>query len=275
MHNEWAYRRLRKEFKTTIADLKVNKYLLGDVVANRKNTVLYKEEDIIPIQEPREERKAKVSLKKKQATEAAYDLACSHAEIAVMDFMGTDSPYENGKEFTWEAELCRCTTLFPCLCSDLVQQKFYQHNKSRGNSLGSGRAIYIPEVQLFATESYRYPTRLPDEAFINVVGMAAPDMSRYQVEMDGSTLKEIFRKRIERSFEIAYANGSVAILTGAWGCGESQCPSDIVAAAYAEALKKWQYYFKEIVFTINAFESSVENDKIYKDFEKSLKELIE
>lgn len=270
MTNEWTYRRLRKNFKTAISDMKTKPGLLKSVVLNRSNQVLYKEEEVIPIQTILEDKKAKIRLVDKQVSDVAYDLACIHSEVAVMNFMGTDSAYENGKDFTWEGELCRCTTLFPNLCTDLVQQKFYQHNKSRGNSLGSNRAIYIPEIELFRTEMYRMDYPVVEPCFINVIGMAAPDMSRYLVEMSGEALKEIIKVRIERAFQIAYSNGNQAFLTGAWGCGESKCAPDIVAKAYAEVLEKWQYYFKEIVFTIDSYESSLENDEIYSQFKNKL-----
>ena len=98
---------------------------------------------------------------------------------------------------------------------------------------------------------YRMDYPVVEPCFITVIGMAAPDMSRYLVEMNGEALKEIIKVRIERAFQIAYSNGNQAFLTGAWGCGESKCAPDIVAKAYAEVLEKWQYYLPLILMYLH------------------------
>ena len=105
MTNEWTYRRLRKNFKTAISDMKTKPGLLKSVVLNRSNQVLYKEEEVIPIQTILEDKKAKIRLVDKQVSDVAYDLACIHSEVAVMNFMGrvdinilTENPFIMAKE---------------------------------------------------------------------------------------------------------------------------------------------------------------------------------
>lgn len=246
----WVEERLRKSFIETIERMRSEKTLLERVVANRNEVEIIKEDD--ELQVPDElGTLAKISLIDENVSIVVNDATCDYKEVAVLDFMGVDSPYCSGKEMSWEAQLCRCSTLYPVLCCDAVQQKFYQHHKSRGNTLGTCRGIYVPNVIFHSKERYQFLSSLKQNAYVNIVGMAAPDLSRFNGKLSEEGQATLMEFRIDRAFAIAAAKGNECFVVGAWGCGEDKCDPSAVALTFYKCLQKWRPYFKEIIFALD------------------------
>ena len=151
-----------------------------------------------------------------------------------------------------EEDLCRCSSLYPCLCDGRVADAYYGYHRALRAPEGSDRLIYTRDVPVFK-EGDPVPQLLAMQDWFNVdiITCAAP----YLPGMTGvkpAPLQELFKRRIRCILEAAIDNRAEVLILGAFGCGAFGNPPSIVAPAFREVLAEERYLraFTEIVFAV-------------------------
>lgn len=127
-----------------------------------------------------------------------------------------------------EEELCRRTTLYPCLSS--LRRRYYP--------LSPGTVVYTPRVDVLCDASYNYlPVR--DRVKVDVVTCAAARHARGardNAEARGSDMEW----RISRLFRVCSQFPHDVLVLGAWGCG-----------AFGNPPREMSQYFRAALETID------------------------
>ena len=198
----------------------------------------------------------------KRSFEAAKDY--QGKKVAVLNYANNHSiggsPFSAGAQ---EESLCRCSTLLPCLYA--MREPFYEKHRSmyhngEMNFMGNDDLIYTPDVMVFKTDERTdpvYPQMLPrDEWYqVNVITCAAPQLQGNVTRPEN--YEEVIRSRVKKILDVAAKEGNEVIILGAWGCGAFKNPIEIVAKAFVNLVKN--YDFKTVEFalaTINDVSSS-------------------
>jgi hypothetical protein len=165
-----------------------------------------------------------------------------------------------------EEDIARCSALYECLSR--VPQ-FYAHHRSDPDLRYSDRVIHSPDVPVFRDDTLS----LLDEAYpLSMLTAAAPNLGAIrtnQPELSGTRSREerapastaacersladsvpaAVRVRAERVLRVAAAHGYRQLVLGAWGCGVFANSPDVVAAAFADALRAVPA-FDRVVFAV-------------------------
>lgn len=204
-----------------------------------------------------------VTVEYKRTFEAAGDY--KGRKVTVLNFANNHSiggdPIRAGAQ---EESLCRCSTLYPCLKA--MKEDFYDyhtdmlHNGEIGEA-GNDDLIYTPSVTVFKTDE-SLPLIMDKEDWykVDVITCAAPQNNYGRIE----NLDEILKKRIFKIIEVAKKENPDVLVLGAFGCGAFGNPSEVVAAAFKEALE--EYHFDKVVFAMKGWDSEPsEKYLIFKD----------
>jgi len=218
---------------------------------------------------------AKVVLSHKRTVEAALAPEYRGRRIGILNFASSVNPgggVRKGVE-TQEESICRISTLYQALSTQMCEGGFYQRHREWIKSGIMGRenrddCIYTPDVMVFRRDTLDCEI-LPESDWIqiDVLSSAAPDQ---RWNMDGTRfcpcseeLERIFMKRIEMIFKVAAKHGIEVLILGAFGCGIFRNPPDLVAKAFEKVLQRYISGFQVIEFAVY---SSTVHDKNYRAF---------
>ena len=198
--------------------------------------------------------------------------------MAVLNFASATNPGGGVKSGSsaQEESLCRCSTLYPTLNQRWLWDQYYLPNREANDPLHTDVCIYSPDVVICKTDE-SIPQRLPEERFVtvDVLTCAAPNLrptpgNRHNPDASRAAsvtrqqLFELHVKRAKHILHVAAASGVDCLVLGAFGCGAFQNDPNVVARAYAVALKEYRHYFDTIEFAIYCREWETENYNAFK-----------
>ena len=186
------------------------------------------------------------------------------ARVAVLNFASATNPgggVERGSS-AQEESLCRCSTLYPCLCTPELWQGYYQFPRRRADARYTAPCIYTPDVLVIKTDDEN-PARLPAGAWqaVDVVTCAAPNLrprpynamnpgTGAPVQVGAAELGALHEQRARKILSAAALHGAEVVILGAFGCGAFCNPPEVVAAAYRRVLPEFSHAFRAIEFAV-------------------------
>ncbi|MBQ4430361.1 MAG: TIGR02452 family protein [Synergistaceae bacterium] len=190
-----------------------------------------------------------------------------HAKIAVLNFAASQHP--GGGVFSGsraqEESLCRSSTLYPSLKSDVAREGFYSyHHDNECGWLASDTCIYSSDVIICRDDDDYIPARLKPEDFVkvDVITCAAPHIF-HNINIADDELYAIHISRAKNILRVCAYNGADILIAGAFGCGAFHNPAEIVAGAWREALKDYRVKFDLVVFAVKSHKESPNNFDIF------------
>ena len=181
-------------------------------------------------------------------------------KVAVLNFASSTSPgggVENGASAQEEC-LCRVSTLYPCLKTQMAWEKFYAPHRAAPNPLHNDDIIYTQDVVVLKDDDYNV---LSSPFRVDVITCAAPNLrespsNRYNrndgdaVQISPEKLLELHVKRARKILSAAAANGAEVLILGAFGCGAFRNDPAVVVAAYQQVLPQFLNHFKTVEFAV-------------------------
>ena len=253
--------------------------LMSIVQQSTKVQIFVSETDNIIIPSADKSEKAKAIVSGKRSLEAAESYAKLGKRVCVLNFASATNPgggVANGSSAQEEC-ICRCTTLYPCLNTEMWNA-FYKPHRKAANPLYNNDCIYTPNVCVFKSDT-NFPEILPKDEWwnVNILTCAAPNlrerlsnaMNPYAgdkaVKITSAELEKLLTKRIRRIFEIAIANGNEVLILGAFGCGAFRNPPKIVAKVFNTVMQDYLCYFDTIEYAVYHTEREVSNYDAFYD----------
>lgn len=225
-------------------------------------------------------RAGQVVVSGKRTLEASESYAKQGKRVCVLNFASATNPgggVVHGSSAQEEA-ICRCSTLYPCLNTKEMWNKFYGPHREADNPLYNDDCIFTPTVKVFKSDT-NFPELLPEAEWwdVDVITCAAPNLrnvpsnrmnpnagsKKADISYDG--LKALHTSRIQRIFEVAIANKAEVLILGAFGCGAFRNPPELVAEVFAEFTEKYRGYFDVIEYAVYHTERETANYKAFKD----------
>ena len=207
----------------------------------------------------------KTLVSAKRSFEAAKPYATLGKKVAVLNFASSTNPGGGVTRGSTAQEecLCRCSTLYPCLDTDLMWKEFYKPHRNTGNPLYNDDCLYTPGVIVFKSD-VSFPERMKTKDWyqVDVITCAAPNLRNVPsnlmnpfagdapADIEKGDLYKLHLQRMERIFRVAAANGVEVLILGAFGCGAFCNPPKIVAKAFKEVQGKYASYFETIEYAI-------------------------
>ena len=208
-----------------------------------------------------------ITVTAKRSFQAARDLSHKYPgrSIGVLNFANENEP--GGAVLSGSAaqeeSLCRCSTLYPCLNTERLNNEYYGAGNKTGDFRGSGTVVFIPDVIVFKTDE-ELPALLPNAEWmnVNVLVCAAPDRRderaiaydadrKEAVYMGGRDWTDLYRKRIRSILFEAYSQGIEVLVLGTWGSGGFKNRPEQVSRAFRDCLRRYGKYFEAIEFAID------------------------
>ena len=237
----------------------------------------------ISISKQPENIRAQVKVSGKRSLEAAELYAKQGKKVCVLNFASATNPgggVAHGASAQEEC-ICRCTTLYPCLKSNEMWQRFYLPHRKAANQLYNNDCIYTPQVCVFKSDT-RFPEMLPRNEwwYTDIISCAAPNlrekpsnpMNPYSgnkaVKISDAELKELLTSRIRRIFQLAAANENDVLVLGAFGCGAFRNPPELVARVFCKVMEEYIGCFDTIEYAVYHTEREAAN---YNAFCKAMK----
>ena len=180
--------------------------------------------------------------------------------------------------------ICRCSTLFPCLDSEEMWERFYDPHRKARDPFYNDDCIYTPGVYVIKSD-ISFPEPLPeqDRYKVDILTCAAPNLreepSNFMnpfagdkpTKLTDEQLETMITSRVRRLFEIAAANGSEVLILGAFGCGAFMNPPKVVAKVFHDVMKNWLDRFEVIEYAVYHRPDETAN---YNEFASAMKEFI-
>ncbi len=141
-----------------------------------------------------------------------------------------------------EENLCRNSTLAQCIGA---QREFYQYHRDYRAPRYSDFMLYSPDVPVIRDEFDNLCAPWP----CSIITAAAPNLNN-GLAIPLTELRELWRARITRVFDIAWAHEHDALVLGAWGCGAFKNDPNMVAAAFADVAARYDGQFKLLSFAV-------------------------
>lgn len=224
-------------------------------------------------------KKAKVVVSSKRSLEAAETYAKQGKKVCVLNFASATNPgggVVNGSSAQEEC-ICRCSTLYPCLNTDIMWNAFYKPHRKAANPLYNNDCIYTPDVCVFKSDT-NFPKVMPKGEWwnVNILTCAAPNLRERpsnemnphagdkEVKITPAELEKLLTKRIRRIFEITVANGNEVLILGAFGCGAFRNPPEIVAKVFNTVMQDYITCFDAIEYAVYHSEREIENYEVFK-----------
>ncbi len=253
----------------------INEYpVLSDAVENSvKNTVLYKPDSEYNLPE-NPNFNCEITVTKCRTFEAAEKLSQKYPDekICVLNFASATNPgggVRTGAR-AQEESLCRCSTLFPCLDTQKLTEKYYNFHINLRNTLYTHMCIYTPDIFVIKTDT-NIPERMTEDKWYktDVITCAAPNLRHNPDMISKDELFSIHEKRAKMILTSAILNGDSVIVLGAFGCGAFKNDPFTVAKAYRRVLDELGGYFKHIEFAVFcAGDETLNYDAFRKTFNK-------
>lgn len=216
--------------------------------------------------EPKYKIPCEVAVSKKRSFAAAEAYQKEHPEnkIAVLNFASATNPgggVKTGSSAQEEA-LCRCSTLYPVLKTNMLYEAFYNYHRSADNVLYTDTCIYTPDIVVFKSDASEPAAKDEKNWFqTDVITCAAPNLRPVPynkmnpgkgevAKISQKDLLALLKKRTEQILNTASLNDADAVILGAFGCGAFCNPPEIVARAFKESLENYKYCFKYVEFAV-------------------------
>lgn len=173
-----------------------------------------------------------------------------------------------------EENLCRCSTLYPCIQAKRVRKHFYNQHRMQGNPYYTDTCLYLPGI-IGIREEVLDGVLLPEDDWytFDVITCAPPNMrmyqwkeehsaanvgtreteERYSMESAGTGRRKeewLIERRVRRIIQTASRNRVDILVLGAFGCGMYGNSPEVVAKAFKKALNECKYSFRAVIFAI-------------------------
>lgn len=252
-------------FEDTMTACRKNAVLRDAIHKTIMGTKLYKPDEH-PLHTIYNRPHYKVTVSDRRSFEAAERLhkADPDSRIAVLNFASATNPGGGVKKGSsaQEESLCRISTLFPCLDTEVLHREFYQMHRNRHDVRYTDTCIYLPDIIVFKSDT-DVPQMLPEGEWFraDVLTCAAPNLrikpynsmnpgSGQAAHLSDAEIQDLHERRGKHLLEIAAANGDNIVVLGAFGCGAFQNPPEIVAKAYRKILPIFSECFREVHFAV-------------------------
>lgn len=207
----------------------------------------------------------------------SFEAAAQYAEqkVCVLNFASASNPgggVTHGSSAQEEC-LCRCSTLYNCLNTRDMWNRFYTPHRRSGNPLHNDDIIYTPDVQVIKDDDYH----LLDTPFaVDVVTCAAPNLRERpsnsynpgdgeSVHITPAELQALHERRARRILSVAAQHGAEVLILGAFGCGAFMNDPQVVAQAYKNVLPDFLHHFRTIEFAIYCRPGDDSNYRAFKN----------
>ena len=257
----------RKIFEDTCQAMLESRRLQESIENSINNQTLYLQEKACTcdIKCKKSDKMCDVVVSGKRTFEAAESYARAGKRVAVLNFASATNPgggVVNGSS-AQEESLCRCSTLYLCLDTDMMWDHFYKPHRTANNPIYNDDILVTPDVTVFKSDT-DWPERLPEEDWYNVdvITCAAPNlreqpsnkMNPYAGDqaavLSRQEYTDIMCERIRRVFEAAQTTEADVLILGAFGCGAFRNPPEIVARLFKEATGQYGSSFETIEFAV-------------------------
>ena len=231
-------------------------------------------------------RAGNVVVSGKRTLEASESYAKQGKRVCVLNFASATNPgggVIHGSSAQEEA-ICRCSTLYPCLNTKEMWNKFYGPHRKAENPLYNDDCIFTPSVKVFKSD-INFPELLQEDKWwnVDVITCAAPNLrsipsncmnpnagsKKANITYEG--LRALHTARIQRIFEVAMENKADVLILGAFGCGAFCNPPELVAEVFAKFTKEYQENFDVIEYAVFHTERETAN---YEAFKKEMKQFV-
>ena len=221
----------------------------------------------------------KVVVSGKRTLEASETYAKRGKRVCILNFASATNPgggVVHGSSAQEEA-ICRCSTLYPCLDTDIMWDGFYMPHRDLDNPLYNDDCIFTPKVKVFKSDT-NFPEEMQEFEWwdVDVITCAAPNLRHVpsnmmnpgagskKADISYEELRELLSKRIQRVFEVAISNDAEALILGAFGCGAFRNPPKLVAEVFAEFTEKYRKCFDTIEYAVFHVEHERANYEAFK-----------
>lgn len=240
--------------------------LKAQVAASIAGTVLYPAGAAPVPHAPRFPEGTAVTVSRRRTLEAAMAQLRKKpgVRVAVHNFASATNPgggVTRGSRAQEEA-ICRCSTLYPALCTPELRRSYYQFHRDRHDTRYTDACIYTPDVTIIKTDT-AVPERLDprDWRQVDVLTCAAPNLREKPnnamnpgrgeaVKVSDAELLELHRARGRQILRTAAHHGADVLILGAFGCGAFRNPPSVVARAYRELVDEFDGQFRTIEFAV-------------------------
>lgn len=248
-------------FENTLQICERERYLIQSIVHSRENTCLWKQPlQEIALPDKKYENSCEVVVSQKgmfQEIRQVQELY-GDGQVAVLN-MSSDMHLGGlvlcGGEGT-EEQLCRCTTLYPCLKTDYLNQEFYENLQLCRDWLYEDTCVYIPGVMWLKGEDGAC-LRMHERFSLDVINCMLPCVRRISlmrnwegnVERKGmmvQELEEVLCRRIEGSIRAAVDRKISVLVWDATSIVTDGYSLAFVTEAFKKALQKYSYFFRAI-----------------------------
>lgn len=249
-------------FNDTERIVQENKTLRDSVENTINNQKLYPADCKI-ILEKHDGQDAKIIVSGKRTLEAASSY--KGQKVCIMNFASATNPgggVECGANAQEEA-LCRISTLYFCLNTPEMWERFYIPHRKAKNPLYNDDTIYSPDVCVIKNDDAKAEMLAKEDWYmVNVITCAAPNLRKAPsnamnpgsgdkaASISIDDLRKLHEQRIRRIFEVAAENGNEVLIAGAYGCGAFKNPPEVVAEAFLSVVKELGNRFETIEFAV-------------------------
>lgn len=196
--------------------------------------------------------------------------------VAALNFASPVQP-GGGAIFGYQAQeeyLCRCSTLYSCLNTKELWEKYYLANRFGSTRRYNDVCIFTPNVVVFRTDD-SYMDFIPREewAEIDMITAAAPSLNSNDLTLFGvegadfepaeGELFEIHKDRAKSILNCACSKGAKHIVLGAFGCGAFANDPETVARAYKEILPLYEHKLKTVIFAVYCSDANTYNFDVF------------
>lgn len=220
--------------------------------------------DIFNIASAEIDKTTKITVTKNRTMEAARKYVEQGKKTAVLNFASATTPgggVTRGSSAQEEC-LCRVSTLYPCLTTKDMWEKFYApHRSGSSNALYNDDIIYSKDIVVFKDDDYDFISK--DNWFkVDVITCAAPNLrekpgnsfnaeaSNEKISISDDELYKLHYSRAKAILSSAAKNNAEVLILGAFGCGAFRNNPKVVAKVYKDVLGEFQGVFEIIEFAV-------------------------
>lgn len=283
MYNENAREKRIEIFEDTMKLCSDNKRLAEVIEKSISGTKFYSAEKSIDVIRSGDVS-TKTAVTDERTFQAAKRLCREYADkrVAVLNFASATNPgggVTKGSS-AQEESLCRCSTLYPCLKTNELADKYYSMHRKHADVRYTDTCIYTPNVTVFKSDT-AMPSLFPESEWysVDVITCAAPNLrpnpnnamnpgNGKPIKITDAELLELHKERGRRILDVAVENGVKVLVLGAFGCGAFRNNPVIVARAYKEIISEYPECFDNITFAVYCPPNDREN---YNTFSRMIK----
>lgn len=253
-------------FKDTLEMIHESKVLESLVENSIKSTKFYPAGSLYAKTRQNQSKNTDIRVTNHRTFEAAVELSKEFPgqRIAVLNFASAVQPggHVLRGSSAQEEGLCRCSTLYPVLCTKTNWNRYYNFHRKLGTAFYSDACLYSKDIVILKTDD-KEPVRLPEEKWtkVDVISCAAPRLydRRYPLDLNDQELYDAHISRGAQIFKIAQDNNIDVLVLGAFGCGAFHNNPEVVASAYAKLLGDFMGSFDCIEFAVYCKPTETEN----------------